>query len=128
MPDCPACGFNNQTGRQVGEEGGQYPEGLAGALLHRGSTGDDAVEEALTLASQGNRKSLAIVEEALVFLAGKKLTYFTPGPRVQTGADVYDSKFYGELLKSLSSKARKKLSAKQCCRNAGRDNTHYWSH
>ncbi len=108
MPDCPACGFNNQTSRQGSEKGGKYPEGLAGALLHRGSRGDDAVEELLTLASQGDRKSLAIVEEALVFIAGKKLTYFTPGPRVQTGTDVYGSKSYGNLLKSLTSKARKK--------------------
>jgi len=108
MPDCPACGFNNQTGRQGSKKGGIYPEGLAGALLHRGSKGDDAAEELLTLASQGERKSLAIVEEALVFLAGKKLTYFTPGPRVQTGADVYGSKSYGDLLKSLTSKARGK--------------------
>jgi hypothetical protein len=108
MPDCPACGFNNQTGKQGGEKTGKYPEGLAGALLHRGSRGDDAVEELLTLASQGGRNSLAIVEETLVFLAGKKLTYFTPGPRVQTGAEVYGSKSYGTLLKSLTSKAREK--------------------
>jgi predicted nucleic acid-binding Zn-ribbon protein len=108
MPDCPACGFNNQTGKKGSEKTSEYPEGLAGALLHLDSRGDDAVEELLTLASKSDRKSLAIVEEALVFLAGKKLNYFTPGPRVQTGAEVYGSKSYTILLKSLTNKARKK--------------------
>ena len=107
MPDCPSCGFNNQTGKKGSEKTGKYPEGLAGALLHLDSRGDDAVEEILALASQSDRKSLAIVEDALVFLAGKKLTYFTPGPRIQTGSEVYSPESYAALLKSLTNKARK---------------------
>jgi predicted nucleic acid-binding Zn-ribbon protein len=88
IPDCPACGFNNQTGRKGMGKKEKKPQGLAGALLDSGSSGDDAVEEVLTLARQGDKKSLALVEEALEFLAGKKLTYFTPGPRVMAGEEL----------------------------------------
>ena len=88
MPDCPACGFNNQTGPERYGKRERKPEGLAGTLLNPGSSGDDAVEEVLTLARNGDKKSLALVEDAIELFVDKKLTYFTSGPRVMAGEEL----------------------------------------
>jgi len=81
---------------------------LVSALLKQDENGDNAVDSVLAMAGSGDAEALEIVEAALEHLSQKKLTYFTPGPRVQSGDDVYSASAYEGLLKSLSTKASKR--------------------
>jgi len=81
---------------------------LIAELLDRGEKGDEAVDTVLVMAGSGDVQAIEIVEAAIEHHSKEKLTYFTPGPRVSSGHDVYSSKAYERLLKSLTTKARRK--------------------
>lgn len=81
---------------------------LVAELLEPGVKGDNAIDAVLAMAENGDVQSPRIVERALKHYGKRKLTYFTPGPRVESGADVYSSRVYEGLLKSLTTKARRK--------------------
>jgi hypothetical protein len=81
---------------------------LVAELLEQGEKGDNAIDAVLALAGSGDVQALRIVEAALEHHGKKKMAYFTPGPRVESGTDVYSSRVYEKLLKSLTTKARRK--------------------
>lgn len=83
--------------------------GLVSELLEFNDTGDDAVDYVLSMADNGDIDSLHIVEAALAHFSTKKLVFFTPGPRVLSGDDVYGSKAYNNLENLLIRKAKRKL-------------------
>jgi hypothetical protein len=85
---------------------------LVSELLERNENGDNAVDVVLAMAENGDISALTITETALEHFSDKKLTYFIPGPRVQSGAEIYNSDAYERLLKVLSLKARNKTLLK----------------
>jgi len=81
---------------------------LVAKLLEPGEIGDNAIDAVLAISGFGDVQSLRIIESSLEHYTKKKLTYFTPGSRVASGADVYSSRVYEELVNSLVIKAQNK--------------------